>query len=60
VFILEIAIAEILSSKAINQLNHTSPERQLARFKVITQIPNFRTGLIVKMLELMGNEMIAL
>lgn len=34
-----------------------SPEKQLSKFKIITQIPNFRIGLIVKIVSLMNNEM---
>ena len=55
--ILDIAITEIICSKANMQLRRISPDRQLSKFKIITQIPNFRIGLIVKIVQLMNNEM---
>ena len=55
--ILDIAITEIICSRANMQLRKMSPEKQLSKFKIITQIPNFRIGLIVKIVSLMNHEM---
>lgn len=54
---LEIAMTEIICSKASMQLRKITPEKQLAKLKIITQIPNFRIGLIVKIIQLMHSEM---
>ena len=55
--ILDIAMTEIVCSKASTQMRHISPEKQIAKFKIITQIPNFRLGLIVKMISSMNTEL---
>jgi len=39
------------------QQRKLSPERLLYKFKTITQIPNFRIGWIVKIIQLMNAEM---
>jgi len=54
--ILELAMTEIMCSKASTQLKHITNEKQLAKFKIIAQIPNFRMGLIVKIIQVMNNE----
>lgn len=58
--ILDIAMTEVLCSKATSQLRRASSERQLSKFKIITQIPNFRLGLITKIVQMMKAEMRAL
>ena len=39
------------------QQRQLSPERWMDRFKTRSQIPNFRIGLIVKIIQLMNAEM---
>jgi len=55
--ILEIACTEIICCKASMQLRKITPEKQLSKFKIITQIPNFRLGLIVKIIHMMNVDM---
>jgi hypothetical protein len=37
-----------------------APEKQLYKFKVVSHLPNFRIGLIVKLIQMMNKEMSAL
>jgi len=48
--IIDVAMTEILCGRANYQSKQVSPERQLVKLKGLSQLPNFRIGLIVKLI----------
>jgi hypothetical protein len=58
--LLDIAITEILCSKASMQAAHISSEKLIKKLTKIIQIPNFRIGLIIKIIQVMNKEISSL
>jgi len=54
---IDLAITEIICSKANMQSKKVSPGQLLQKLRVISQIPNFRIGLMVKVIQIMSKEM---
>ena len=54
---IDLAITEIICSKANMLSKKVSPSQLLQKLRVISQIPNFRIGLMVKIIQMMSNEM---
>ena len=53
-------MSEIICGKAANPSKYVSPEKQLVKLKGLVQLPNFRIGLIIKLIQSMKQEMTGL